>query len=129
MFWRVRDVWASARGHLWWATGKETLMPLQLKCNNWMEDCQLVFDAISIIPQSDDSVPPQVGAAQIIAGTALLFFCYFPDKGGMFFAAGGMGSYDPQIIKPPEGYKGSDEISIATKPAEPAEADKAVEAI
>jgi hypothetical protein len=46
---------------------KANVACMQLKCNNWMDDCQLVFDAISIIPQSVDSVPPQVGAAQIIA--------------------------------------------------------------
>merc|ERR1719263_890415 len=37
----------------------------------------------------------------IITVTALLVFVYFPDKGSIFFPAGGLGSYDPQMIKPP----------------------------
>jgi len=28
----------------------------------------------------------------------------------MFFKAGALGSYDPQIIKPPEGYRGADSV-------------------
>ena len=47
----------------------------------------------------------------IIVGTLLLFGCYFPDSGGMLCKAGGC-AYDPQRIKPPEGYKGSDEIEL-----------------
>ena len=31
----------------------------------------------------------------------------------MLFKAGAI-SYDPQLIKPPEGYKGSDEINVTT---------------
>ena len=30
----------------------------------------------------------------------------------MFFAAGGLGSYDPQIVKPPEGYEGADVLNV-----------------
>merc|ERR1711881_131686 len=33
-----------------------------------------------------------------------------PEHGGMFFKAGALGSYDPQIIKPPEGYRGADSV-------------------
>merc|ERR1719440_940302 len=36
----------------------------------------------------------------VIGLTALLFFVYFPDMGGMLFPPGCLGSYDPQIIKP-----------------------------
>jgi len=31
----------------------------------------------------------------------------------MLFKAGGLGSYDPQIIKPPEGYEGADKMNFA----------------
>jgi NNP family nitrate/nitrite transporter-like MFS transporter len=48
----------------------------------------------------------------IIALTCLLMFVYFPDKGGMFVKAGGLGKYDPQIIKPPEGYGGTDKMDF-----------------
>jgi NNP family nitrate/nitrite transporter-like MFS transporter len=50
----------------------------------------------------------------IIVGTLSLFFCYFPDMGGMLFAAGAI-KYDPQRIKPPDGYKGSDDIKVDTQ--------------
>lgn len=46
----------------------------------------------------------------IIVVTALMFGVYFPDQGGMLFPAGGMGKYDPQIIKPPADYRGSDSM-------------------
>jgi len=49
----------------------------------------------------------------VICLTGLLFFVYFPDKGSMLFKAGGLGSYDPQIIKPPAGYKGADDMDFA----------------
>jgi NNP family nitrate/nitrite transporter-like MFS transporter len=35
---------------------------------------------------------------------------YLPEHGGMFFKAGALGCYDPQIIKPPEGYRGADSV-------------------
>ena len=35
--------------------------------------------------------------------------------GGMFFKAGGL-NFDPQRIKPPAGYKGSDQIDFTAKP-------------
>jgi len=47
----------------------------------------------------------------IIVGTLFLFGCYFPDMGGMLCKSGAL-AYDPQRIKPPKGYKGSDEIAI-----------------
>merc|ERR1719198_2310326 len=48
----------------------------------------------------------------VIAVTASMFLIYFPDMGGMLFPAGGLGSYDPQIIKPPEGYRGADSMDM-----------------
>ena len=47
----------------------------------------------------------------IIALTALIMFIYFPEHGGMFFKAGGMGSYNPQIIKPPADMRGADQMN------------------
>ena len=47
----------------------------------------------------------------IILGTLTLFGVYFPEMGGMLFKPGSI-KYDPQCIKPPQGYKGSDEITI-----------------
>ena len=49
----------------------------------------------------------------VIGLTASLFFVYFPDKGGMLFPAGGLGKYDPQIIKPPADYRGADSMDFA----------------
>jgi len=49
----------------------------------------------------------------VIGLTATLFFVYFPDKGGMLFPAGGLGKYDPQIIKPPADYRGADSMDFA----------------
>jgi NNP family nitrate/nitrite transporter-like MFS transporter len=45
----------------------------------------------------------------IIAETALLFLVYFPEHGSMLFKAGSL-PYDPQIIKPPADYRGSDSM-------------------
>ena len=53
----------------------------------------------------------------IICETALLMFVYFPETGSMFFGPGGLGSYDPQVIKPPEGYVGADVIDFAAAAA------------
>merc|ERR1719198_362496 len=36
---------------------------------------------------------------------------YFPEHGGMLFKAGGLGSYDPQLIKPPADLKGADQLN------------------
>jgi NNP family nitrate/nitrite transporter-like MFS transporter len=49
----------------------------------------------------------------IIVVTASLFFVYFPDMGGMFVPAGALGSYDPQLIKPPAGYRGADSMDFS----------------
>ena len=51
----------------------------------------------------------------VIGLTALMFFIYFPDMGGMLFPAGGLGKYDPQIIKPPADYRGADSMDFANK--------------
>ena len=50
--------------------------------------------------------------AMVIGLTALLFFVYFPDMGSMLFKAGGLGSYDPQLIKPPSDYRGADSMDF-----------------
>jgi len=51
----------------------------------------------------------------IIAVTALLFFIYFEgDEGGaMLVKANGLGSYSPQIVKPPADYRGADVMDFA----------------
>jgi len=49
----------------------------------------------------------------VISITALMFLIYFPDKGGMLVPAGGLGSYDPQLIKPPSDYRGADSMDFA----------------
>ena len=65
-----------------------------------------------------DSVRTDTGfinmGIMIIVGTALLGVCYFPEMGWMFGPAGSLGNYDPQLIKPPAGYKGSDEVAQAS---------------
>jgi nitrate/nitrite transporter NarK len=49
----------------------------------------------------------------IIGVTALMFFIYFPDMGSMLTPAGALGKYDPQIIKPPESYRGADQMDYS----------------
>ena len=46
----------------------------------------------------------------IIAVTLLCLIVYFPEHGGMLFPAGGLGSYDPQLIKPPADLRGADQM-------------------
>ena len=62
-----------------------------------------------------DSVRTDTGlinmGIMIVVATLSLFVVYFPDQGGMLVKAGGW-AYDPQRIKPPAGYKGSDEITL-----------------
>ena len=48
----------------------------------------------------------------------------FPDMGGMFFKAGGL-KFDPQFIKPPAGYKGSDQIDFTNKATTTLDGNKA----
>ena len=47
----------------------------------------------------------------IMSVSLLMFLVYFPDKGGMLVKAGGLGSYDPQIIKPPAEMRGADQMN------------------
>merc|ERR1712023_526417 len=49
----------------------------------------------------------------VIGLTALMFFIYFPDMGGMLVPAGGLGSYNPQIWKPPADYRGADSMDFS----------------
>merc|ERR1712054_105855 len=39
-----------------------------------------------------------------------MFLIYFPKEGGMLFPAGGLGGYDPQIIKPSDEMRGADQL-------------------
>jgi len=39
-----------------------------------------------------------------------MFGIYFPEHGGMLFKAGGLGSYDPQMVKPPADLRGADQL-------------------
>ena len=48
----------------------------------------------------------------IIVVTSLMFFVYFPEHGGMLIPKGALKSYDPQIIKPPAGYRGADSMDF-----------------
>jgi NNP family nitrate/nitrite transporter-like MFS transporter len=47
-----------------------------------------------------------------------MFGIYFPDKGGMLFPAGGLGSYDPQLWKPPAEYRGADSVDLSAMKTE-----------
>jgi len=50
----------------------------------------------------------------VIIGTSLsMFGIYFPEQGAMLFKAGGLGSYDPQRIKPPSDFRGSDQLDYS----------------
>ena len=47
----------------------------------------------------------------IMTMSLTMFGIYFPEHGGMLFKAGGLGSYDPQLIKPPDDLKGADQLN------------------
>jgi hypothetical protein len=48
-----------------------------------------------------------------------MFGIYFPEHGGMLFKAGGLGSYDPQMVKPPADLRGADQLKYGdAKPDE-----------
>merc|ERR1712196_718693 len=49
----------------------------------------------------------------VISITALMFFVYFPDMGSMLTPAKALGSYDPQLIKPPADYRGADHMDLS----------------
>ena len=45
--------------------------------------------------------------------TTMLVFIYFPEHGSMLLRAGALGTrYDPQLIKPPPDYRGSDSVRM-----------------
>ena len=48
----------------------------------------------------------------VMAITALMFVIYFPDMGSMLTGPGGMGKYDPQLVKPPADYRGADSMDF-----------------
>jgi len=68
--------------------------------------------------------------AFVIGLTATMFFIYFPDMGGMLFPKGSLGSYDPQLVKPPADYRGADSMDYSKKAdtTKTADADVAVNA-
>merc|ERR1719198_1293335 len=45
-----------------------------------------------------------------------MFFLYFPESGGMLCGPGMLGSFDPQLIKPPADMRGADQIKYETSP-------------
>ena len=47
----------------------------------------------------------------IITMSLVMFGLYFPEHGGMLFKPGALGSYDPQLIKPPADLKGADQLN------------------
>merc|ERR1719238_676754 len=46
----------------------------------------------------------------IITLSLSMFGIYFPQHGGMLFKAGGLGKYDPQLVKPPADLRGADQL-------------------
>jgi NNP family nitrate/nitrite transporter-like MFS transporter len=46
----------------------------------------------------------------IVTLSLSMFFIYFPEHGSMLTGPKGMGSYDPQLIKPPENMMGADQL-------------------
>jgi hypothetical protein len=54
-----------------------------------------------------------MGLTIVIFTCAMVMPVYMPEHGGMFFKAGALGSYDPQIIKAPEGYRGADSVIMS----------------
>jgi nitrate/nitrite transporter NarK len=63
-----------------------------------------------------------MGLTIVILTCATVIPVYMPEHGGMFFKAGALGSYDPQILKPPADYRGADSVIMAEeqKPADKA---------
>ena len=49
----------------------------------------------------------------VMAITGLMFLIYFPDMGSMLTGPGGMGKYDPQLVKPPADYRGADSMDFS----------------
>jgi len=61
----------------------------------------------------------------IIGVTLLMFFLYFPEHGSMLTPKGALGSYDPQLIKPPAGYRGADAMDLQSADMKSSTAKKA----
>jgi len=61
----------------------------------------------------------------IISISLIMHGIYFPEHGSMLFPAGGLGSYDPQLIKPPADMRGADQLNYdkAKKSSETKTAD------
>jgi len=49
----------------------------------------------------------------IMATSPIALLLYFPEEGGGLVRRGGWGSYDPQLVKPPSGYRGADSMDYA----------------
>jgi NNP family nitrate/nitrite transporter-like MFS transporter len=64
-------------------------------------------------PMRKDRAILNMGLTIVILTCATVIPVYLPEHGGMFFKAGALGCYDPQIIKPPEGYRGADSVDIS----------------
>jgi len=62
----------------------------------------------------------------IVAVSLILCFMYFPDMGSMFTKAGGIPCYDPQLIKPPKGYRGADSMDFGAMKEQGAKVDTKV---
>merc|ERR1719231_1242315 len=60
-------------------------------------------------------VSGMVGAGGNLGSVIALrsFFIYFPDMGSLLTPAGALGSYDPQLIKPPADYRGADHMDFS----------------
>merc|ERR1711998_314152 len=54
----------------------------------------------------------------VICVTFSMFGIYFPEHGGMLFPAGGLGKYDPQLLKPPADYRGADSMDLSAMKTE-----------
>jgi NNP family nitrate/nitrite transporter-like MFS transporter len=70
-------------------------------------------------PMRKDKGIFNMGLCIVILSCTMVMPVYFPEHGGMFFKAGALGSYDPQIIKPPAGYRGADSVVMEETKREP----------
>merc|ERR1719353_2827022 len=71
-------------------------------------------------PMRKDRAILNMGLTIVILTCATVMPVYLPEHGGMFFKAGALGCYDPQIIKAPEGYRGADSV-VMTEEQKPEE--------
>ena len=94
----------------------------------------ILFTAILLIgtrgiiaPDVDVDAGFIILGAVIMATSVLFFGIYFPEHGGMLFKKGALGSYDPQLYKPDDADRGSDQMDYsAAAPAQ--KTNRAVEA-